>query len=177
MAITTNTQESLEWFGKHVVSQSRANLTRGKKNASKELWDSIGYELDVHKRSFSLRFIMEEYGVFQDRGVKGVKSGKSLDNFSYKSKGGKTGLKGMPPPRAFDNWNIRKGRAGRDKKGQFLTRKSLNFVTALNVFKFGIKPSMFFTKPFEKAFKNLPEEVVEAFGLDVISFIKFTQNG
>ena len=177
MAVPKNTQESLEKFAKYVVSQSRANLTRGKKNASKELWDSIGYELDVHQNSFTLKMIMEDYGIFQDRGVKGVKSGKSLDNFSYKSKGGKTGLRGMPPPKAFDNWNVRRGRAGRNKKGQFLTRKQLNFVTALNVFKFGIKPSMFFTKPFEKAFKNLPQEVVEAFGLDVTEFIKFTSNG
>jgi len=164
----TNTRESLEKFAKYVVSQSRANLTRKKKNASKELWDSLGYELKVHKNSFSLKMLMEDYGVYQDRGVKGIKSGRSLDNFSYKKKGG---LKGMPPPKAFDNWNVRRGRAARDAKGRFLSRKQLNFQTALGVFMFGIKPSMFFTKPFEKAFTRLPEEVVEAFGLDLTNII------
>lgn len=169
--IPTNTRNELEKFAKYVVSQSRANLTRKKKNASKELYDSLDYELEVHKNSFSLKMLMEDYGVFQDRGVKGVKSGKSLDNFSYKSKGGKRGLKGMPPPKAFDNWNVRRGRAARDDKGRFLSRKQLNFQTAVGVFMFGIKPSMFFTKPFEKAFSNLPEEVIEAFGLDLTNII------
>jgi hypothetical protein len=27
---------------------------------------------------------------------------------------------------------------------------------------------MFFTKPFEKAFKQLPEDLIEAFGLDAV---------
>jgi len=167
----SNTRAELEKFAKQVVSRSRANLTREKQNASKELYNSLDYELDVHKNSFSLKMIMEDYGVFQDRGVKGVKSGKSLDDFSYTSKGGKRGLKGMPPPKAFDNWNIRRGRAGRDDKGRFLSRKQLNFQTAVGVFMFGIKPSMFFTKPFESAFKSLPEEIIEAFGLDLTNII------
>lgn len=169
--IPSNTREALEKFAKQVISRSRANLTRTKKNASKELYNSLGYDLKVHQNSFSLSMLMEDYGVFQDRGVKGVKSGKSLDNFSYKSKGGKRGLKGMPPPKAFDNWNVRRGRAARDEGGRFLSRKQLNFKTAIGVFMFGIKPSMFFTKPFESAFKGLPDEIIEAFGLDLTNII------
>ena len=46
------TQKALQRFAKHVVSQSRANLTRGKKRASNGLYDSIGYDLKVHKQSF-----------------------------------------------------------------------------------------------------------------------------
>jgi hypothetical protein len=30
----------------------------------------------------------------------------------------------------------------------------------------GIKPSLFFTKPFEKAFKKLPDVLVDKYGLD-----------
>ena len=82
----------------------------------------------------------------------------------------------MPPPKAFDKWNIRRGRAERDKSGRFLSRKQLNFKTALGVFMFGIKPSMFFTKPFNKAFENLPDDIVEAFGLDISKFIQTTRN-
>jgi hypothetical protein len=29
-----------------------------------------------------------------------------------------------------------------------------------------MKPSMFFTKPFEAAYRNLPDELVASFGLD-----------
>ena len=42
------------------------------------------------------------------------------------------------------------------------------------IFEKGIKPSLFFTKPFEKAFERLPDELVEAYGLDVEQFLKYT---
>ena len=175
-----NVREELNRFAKYVVSQSRANLTRGKKNSSKELYNSLDYDINVSKNSFELSFLMEEYGVFQDKGVKGTKS-NYLENkdspFSYKSKGGKRGLKGMPPPKAFDKWIVKKGLKGiRNKKGQFISRKSLQFMIARSVFEKGIKASMFFTKPFEKAFKNLPKELVDAYRLDVEQLIKTTVN-
>jgi hypothetical protein len=175
-----NVNDELNRFAKYVISQSRANLTRGKKNSSNKLYNSLDSNVKVSKNSFEITFLMEEYGVFQDKGVKGTKS-NYLENknspFSYKSKGGKNGLKGMPPPKAFDKWIVRKGLKGiRNKKGQFISRKSLQFMIARSVFEKGIKASMFFTKPFEKAFKNLPKELVDAYKLDVEQLIKTTVN-
>ena len=175
-----NVNDELNRFAKYVISQSRANLTRGKKNSSNKLYNSLDSNVKVSKNSFEITFLMEEYGVFQDKGVKGTKS-NYLENknspFSYKSKGGKNGLKGMPPPKAFDKWIVRKGLKGiRNKKGQFISRKSLQFMIARSVFEKGIKASMFFTKPFEKAFKNLPKELIDAYRLDVEQLIKTTVN-
>ena len=116
---------------------------------------------------------MEDYGEFQDKGVSGIEQ-KYNTPFSYKSKGGKRGLKGMPPPKAFDKWNIKRGLAPRDEKGKFLSRKQINFLVALKIFKKGIKPSLFFTKPFQSAFNKMPDELVEAYGLDVEEFLKYT---
>ena len=176
----SNVKDELNRFAKYVISQSRANLTKGKKNSSKELYNSLDSNVKVSKNSFELTFLMEEYGVFQDKGVKGTKSNyvENKDSpFSYKSKGGKNGLKGMPPPKAFDKWIVRKGLKGiRDKKGQFISRKSLQFMIARSVFEKGVKASMFFTKPFEKAFKGLNKDLVEAYKLDVEALIKTTVN-
>ena len=36
----------LNLFGKRVIKQSRANLTRTKKNASKKLYDSLKYKIE-----------------------------------------------------------------------------------------------------------------------------------
>ena len=77
------TQEILNKFGKYVVKQSRANLTRGKKNTSKRLYDSIDYELTVTDNSFGIQFIMEEYGAYQDEGVSGKKK-KYNTPYSFK---------------------------------------------------------------------------------------------
>mgnify|MGYP003648646943 FL=1 len=166
-----NVKEELNRFAKYVISQSRTNLTKGKKNSSKQLYNSLKSNVEVSKNSFELSFLMEEYGVFQDKGVKGTKSNyiENKDSpFSYKSKGGKNGLKGMPPPKAFDKWIVRKGLKGiRNKQGQFTSRKSLQFMIAKSVFEKGIKASLFFTKPFEKAFKNIDKDLIKAYRLDI----------
>ncbi len=175
----TQTQEALQQFLDDVIKKSKDNLSKEGINASKGLSNSFDSSLRVSNNSFEASISAENYLPFIDRGVKGVKSGSSLGDpitkkaFAYKSKGGKTGLKGMPPPKAFDKWNVIRGRAGRDEKGRFLTRKQLNFRTAVGVFNYGIKPTKFFTDPFEKEFNNLPNDLIEAYGLDVEKFMKF----
>ena len=103
----SNVQEELNRFAKYVISQSRANLTRGKKNSSKELYNSLKGDVKVSKNSFQLSFLMEEYGLFQDKGVSGVKN-KYNTPYKYTNK--------MPPPSKLDKWIVRKGIAKRDAK-------------------------------------------------------------
>ena len=147
----------LEQFRDYVIKQARSNLSRLKKNSSRKLYDSIKGEIKAMPNSLRLYFDMADYGFFQDKGVSGTK--KKYDTpFSYKSK--------MPPPKAFDKWIVKKGIAPRNKEGKFTTRKGLQFAIARSIFEKGIKPSLFFTKPFEQAFKNLPNEMIEAYGLE-----------
>jgi hypothetical protein len=160
------TRDALNKFAKYVIQQSRSNLSKSGKNVSKELYNSLGYDLNVSKNSFSLSLLMEDYGVFQDKGVSG-KEKKYNTPFKYTNK--------RPPASAFSNWVVRKGLKGtRDAKGRFVSRKGLMFAVANSIFKKGIKPSMFFTTPFQKAFKDLPEELILSFGLDLERFIDFT---
>ena len=151
-------QKALERFRDHVVSISKRNLTNKQKNSSKKLYNSIQGRVKVNPNSFELEFSMEDYGVFQDAGVSGTKK-KYNTPYSYKSK--------MPPVKAFDKWLVRKGIAPREK-GKFASRKSLAFLIARSVYRNGIKPSLFFTKPFEAAYKNLPQELIDKYGLDAI---------
>ncbi len=159
MSETNFLLEALQEFEQRVVQAAKDNLQKQNKNASGNLSDSIKGEVKVMPNSIRVFFQLDNYGWFQDQGVRGVKSGKSLSNFSYKSK--------MPSSKVFDKWTIRKGLAPRDKKGRLLKRKSLNFLIARSVFHHGIKPSMFFTKPFESAFQKLPNELIEKYGLDM----------
>lgn len=160
------TRDALNKFAKYVIQQSRSNLSKNKKNVSKELYNSLGYDLNVSKNSFSLSILMEDYGVFQDKGVSGTEK-KYNTPFKYTNK--------RPPASAFSNWVVRKGLKGtRDAKGRFVSRKGLMFAVANSIFKKGIKPSMFFTTPFQKSFKDLPEELILSFGLDLERFIDFT---
>ena len=157
------TKDILNKFAKYVIKQARTNLTKGNKNSSKQLYDSLDYKLKVGQNSFGVEFLMEEYGAYQDQGVSGKKR-KFDPHFSFKSK--------MPPPSSLDKWSVRKGIAPRDKKGKFIKRQSLNFLIARSIFTYGIKPSMFFTKPFEKAFNDLPPELTNAFAIDIENSIE-----
>ena len=164
-----NVQQELNRFAKYVIQQSRTNLTKGKKNSSKALYNSLDYDINVSPNSFSLSFLMEDYGVFQDKGVSGVKK-KYNTPYSYTNK--------MPPPSKMDKWIVRKGLKGvRGKDGKFISRKSLQFMIARSIYNNGIKPSLFFTKPFQKAFTNLDKDIIKAYQLDVEELLKFTTNG
>lgn len=160
------TRDALNKFAKYVIQQSRSNLTKGKKNASKELYNSLDSDIKVSKNSFELSFLMEDYGVFQDKGVSGTEK-KYNTPFKYTNK--------KPPASAFSNWVVRKGLKGtRDSKGRFTSRKGLQFAIANSIYKKGIKPSLFFTKPFEKAFNNLPKDIVKSYALDVEKLLENT---
>ena len=166
------TREALNKFAKYVVQQSRSNLTKSDKNVSKELYNSLGYDLNVSKNSFSLSLLMEDYGVFQDKGVKGKTSSSKAPNSPFQFGSG-TGKKGGLT-NGIDKWVRRRRFQFRDKKGRFMSYQSTAFLITRSIYNKGIKPSMFFTKPFEKAFKGLNEELIKAYALDVEKFMATT---
>ena len=164
----TNTKESLEKFRKFVAQQSRSRLSKARKNDSKGLYKKLDGVLKVSPNSFKLSWNLG-YGNFQDKGVSGTE--KKYDTpYSYKSK--------MPPVKPLADWAKRKGIKLRDEKGKFKKGgyKTLGFLIARSIQRKGIKPSLFFTKPFEQGFKKLPDELLEAYGLDVEEFLQFTLN-
>ena len=162
-------QKELELFKKRVIQQAKSNLTRMGKNSTGALHKGLKGEVTVFRTgNFALEFDLGKYGEFQDKGVSGKKK-KYNTPFSYKTK--------MPPSKVFEQWVKNKGIKGRDKKGRFITTKSLTFLIARGIFNNGIKPSLFFTKPFENEYKKLSNDLVEAFGLDIDEFLKYTVNG
>ena len=166
------TREALNKFAKYVVQQSRSNLTRSDKNVSKELYNSIGYDLTVSKNSFGLDLVMQDYGIFQDKGVKGKTSSAKAPNSPFRFGSG-TGKKGGLT-NGIDKWVRRRRFQFRDKKGKFMSYQSTAFLITRSIYNKGIKPSLFFTKPFEKAFKGLNEELIQAYALDVQKFMETT---
>ena len=163
-----STYKYLNEFAKYVIQQSRSNLTKGNKNVNKNLYNSLDKQIEVSANSFRLTFLMENYGEFQDKGVSGTKR-KYDTPFSYSSK--------RPPLKPIEDWVTKRRFQFRNKEsGKFMSFKSTAYLIAGGILKNGIKPSLFFTKPFEKAFERLPDELVEAYGLDVEQFLQYTLN-
>ena len=165
MLVKKNTKEYLNAFAKYVIQQSRSNLSKQNKNVDKKLYNSLDKEIEVGANSFRLAFLMEDYGTFQDKGVSGTQK-KYNTPFSYKSK--------KPPLKPIADWVKKRRFQFRKDNGKFMSYQSTAFLVRNGIFKNGIKPSLFFTKPFQSAFNKMPDELVEAYGLEVEEFLKYT---
>ncbi len=152
--------KALQKFRDLVVAEAKAELQRLGKNTSGKLSNSIKGEVKEMPNSIGVYFEMEPYGNFQDKGVSGTE--RKFDTpYSYKS-----GIQNRPSPRHFDKWVVKKGLAPRGAGGKFAKRSSIKFALAYHIQKYGIKPSLFFTKPFEAAYKTLPDTLIDKYGLD-----------
>lgn len=148
-----NTQKALNKFGKYLVAQSRSNLTRMKKNVSKRLYESLGYDVSVMPNSFDFDFVMEEYGEWVD---KGRRAGKA------------------PPYSPILEWVQNRRIQFRDNRGKFQSYQQTAWAVVGGIKKNGIEPSNFYTRPFNLGFQKLPQEVAEAYALDVVDFLEFS---
>ena len=170
-----NVEKELRNFAKYVVTKSRMNLKTSDKNTTGELSKSLDSDVKVSKNSFQLTFSMEDYGVFQDKGVRGKTSSTKAPNSPFRFGSG-TGKKGGLTE-GINKWVKRRRFQFRDKKtGRFMSYNSTAFLISRSIYNKGIAPSLFFTKPFEKAFKNLDKDLIEAYKLDVEQLIKTTVN-
>lgn len=177
----TSTKEVLEAYKKYVIQQARSNLSKGNKNVSKELYNNIKGEVVSENNYFLLGFSMPDYGFYQDEGVKGADPSQVSKNakisiqqapnsrFKFKSK--------RPPSKPLEDWAKSKNIRLRDEKGKFKkgNYKTIGIIIAKNIWARGIKPSLFFTKPFEDGYKKyIDADLIKAFGDDIETLIDYT---
>jgi len=172
-----NIERYLNSFGKYVVKQARTNLTKGKKNVSKSLYNSIKYDFVIEKNgNFSLQFKMDNYGSFIDKGVSGNKKKQSYTDWKGKkqsSPGTGYTTKG-PPIDILSKWIKKRGikpkgiKRGRSKDtGQFIS--GLAFLISRKIKRDGIKGISFFQRPLGLALRNFPKEFGAELKQDIIN--------
>lgn len=174
MLTTANTEAYLNAFAQRVLQQTQLELGAYRSEGGKRRRiDSTGtlrnslpgsYSIKVMPNSMSLKFFEENeawktYGYVVD---KGRNPGK------------------MPPVDAIKKWIRKKPLRLRDlKSGSFVKMteskvESVAFAIAKKMKEEGTKPTYFFTTPFRLAFETLPEELGQAYALDVADFLRFT---
>ena len=169
-----NLKKVLDDYGKYVVQQAKSNLTKdvnkyGGNKGGGPLYNSIEYKPTYETNYFLLDFLMEDYGPFVDKGVRGKTStypetAAALSQFRYGSGTGPVG--GLT--RGVNKWIKQKKFQWRDKKtGRFLSYESMSFLIARSIYNKGLKANMFFTKPFERGLKRLGDDLFAAFELDI----------
>jgi hypothetical protein len=167
-------QAVLDKFGKYVVQQARANLTRQNRNVSKELYNSIQWNAQASKsgESFTASLSMLDYGQYQDKGVRGkiaspINTRESPFRFGTGS-GQKGGL-----TKAMNKWVRARRIQFRQKNGRFMSYDSTAFLIARSIYRKGIPATFFYSRPFNIAFQKLPAELVEAYALTPDDFKEF----
>ena len=158
-------QKALDRFKDHIIAQAKRNLTNKDKNVTKKLYNSIEGEVKVFPNSIGMYFSMEDYWAYQDLGVKGKNSASKAPQSPYRFGSG-TGKKGGLTA-AMEKWVTQRRIQFKDRKsGKFMSYKSTAWLMTRSIYSKGIKPSLFFTKPFEAAYKNLPNELIDKYGLE-----------
>ena len=148
-----NTQRALDKFGKYLVKESRKNLTRKKKNVTNSLYESLDFDVKAMPNSFEFDFLMNEYGEWVD---KGRKAGKN------------------PPFSPLRKWVQDRRIQFRSNKGKFQSYDQTAWAIVKSIGKKGIPASNFYSRPFNLGYAKLPNEIVEAYALDVEDFLEFT---
>ena len=173
---TKNIEAYLNSFGKQVVNRSKANLGKAK-GGNTALAQSIRFEVKPDGNGFVVKFYMDNYGAFLDKGVSGNKKKQSYKNYknqmesspySYTTK--------QPPPGILAKWIKKKGIKGRDKKsGRFISNLSLAFIIGRSIKRDGIKSLSFFQKPLGLGMKEFGKDLLGALTTDITDSISTTK--
>lgn len=171
--------EALQKFVDGVVKQARTNLTKRQKNASKKLYNSIKGDSEVYANSIRIGFAMEDYGFFQDQGVKGKDPskvsrnakirGQQAPNSRFRFGSGSKAGSWLSFVSNIAVWAKRKNIRLRDDKGKFKkgTYNTIAQIIAGNIYNRGIAPTMFFSDALETKLKKLPTELINPYVLTV----------
>ena len=165
-------QDALDKFKASVIKQARTNLTKGDRNVSRKLYNSLKGEAKVYAKGYYLNFQMEEYGNYQDKGVKGKRSSSRAPNSPYKFGSGKGKKGGLTE--GIQRWVKARKFQFKDKKGKFMSYDSTAWIITRSIYAKGISPTLFFTKPFEAAYKRLPQELVNDLKIDLEKIFNYS---
>jgi len=163
-----NVEKYLRHFAESVIKKGKQILkAKGKEG---KLSNSFKYRLESTNEGYNLVFKAADYATFVDKGVSGTKTTRTYHNvfgkrerspFKYTTK--------QPPASVLDKWIIKKGIAPRTKTGQFMERKSLQFLIARSIKSKGLAATSFFSKPMSVELAKFDTEILKNFKADVIT--------
>jgi hypothetical protein len=160
-------EKELERFSKYVIQQARTRLTKENKNKG-QLYKTLSSDIDQEKDAFLIEFLMEDYGAFVDKGVRG-KTGYYADQYTSNSPfrfGTGSGPKGGLT-KGIDKWLKKKKFQWRNEQGQFMSYKSMRYLIVKSIYNKGLKATMFFGLPYQRGVHRFSDKFLEAFALDI----------
>ncbi len=172
LADLKNANQVLSSFGAKVIAEAKNNAPKN----TGTLADSLAYTLLKDPDTIGVKFTGVNYAQFQDQGVQGSQSSAKAPNSPFKfgsGSGGSGTLRG-----GINKWVVQKNLEGvRDAKGRFIGRKGMIFLISRSIYTTGLRPTLFFTKPFERERKALGRKLEQALGKDYENELKVQIKG
>tara|TARA_R100001463_G_scaffold2133_1_gene9100 strand:+ start:676 stop:1212 length:537 start_codon:yes stop_codon:yes gene_type:complete len=162
----------LKSYGKYIVRQARGILKSKGKDTTGKLSSSLKYKVTKEKEGFEIKFLASKYAAFVNKGVSGTEGRRTYIDKDGKRKTSPFKFKKQPPSNIIERWTVAKGIKGRDRKGRFITRKSLAFLIARSIKRKGIPAASFYTQPLSYSYKVFKKEMIKHFKEDVLKNIK-----
>jgi hypothetical protein len=123
-------------WAQQVVTNAKSILIQNKKVASGRLVNSVRYSVNPQGK---ISFLYDIDG-------------------KWVTQGRRRGSR-FPPPAPISKWIKEKGIQGRDKRGRFISNKSLTFLISRAIARDGIKPLPFMKMAIDKSIKQLGKDL------------------
>ena len=170
-------EKVLKRYASYVIQQAKANLTKDKKGGG-ELYNSLTSKSGENKEELFVQFFMENYGRFVNEGVKGKNPskvsinakirGQQAPNSPFKFGSGNYSGTWGTYVKSIESWAKKKNVRFRNSKGQYAkgNYKSLAYIISNNIYNRGLKPTLFFSKPFDAGLDKFSNNLLMAFVSD-----------
>lgn len=168
-----NLKEALNEFSDSIVKDAKSNLEKSGKVDTGKLKDTLtNMGAKVSKNSIEINIMMQPYGTFIDKGVRGIggvrkqtSTFKKTNNkgklWKQKGKGSHYSFKegNKPSVKHFIEWSKKRGLS------PYAVRES--------VYHQGIEPNHFLEKAVQQNINNLSTVIKDAFSLDIQSTLNY----
>jgi hypothetical protein len=173
-----NLEIAAKTFANYVIQQSRTRLTKDKKGKG-ALYSSLDKKITQDATGVIVRFFMEDYGSFVDKGVMGKDpsrlspnakiTGQQAPNSPYKFGSGNYAGTWDAFLSKIKTWAQIKGvrfrqQKGTSKGGQFKAGNydSIAYIIASNIYNRGLKGNEFFSVPYQRGIERYGDLFREA---------------
>lgn len=157
-----NTKLILDTFGKQFVEAYRAGLNEKDANASRELYNSLNFEIKLGEQSISLDILLNDYWKYLEYGCKGTET--SYPEAYYPAH--------FPPTDKIEEWIRIKPVIPEQRNGKLPTQKQLAYLISRSIYQKGIEPRFIFRDAGESVWEQLKDALDEAIEKDVKYNIK-----
>ena len=157
-----NTKLVLDEFGKQFIDAYRSGLDAKNANASRDLYNSLNFEVKIGKQSISLDILLNDYWKYLEYGCKGTET--SYPDAYYPAH--------FPPTKAIEEGIKIKPVIPEQRNGKLPTQKQLAFLIARSINKKGIEPRFIFRDAVDDIWEQLKDALNEAIEKDVENNIK-----